>query len=209
MKNKNTDLNTDLLYHLVIYKNDKEKIFHIQTTKVKNPKVSCTLKIQLARSLYAISGKDSAQCAATTSFIRSLLVFPNLNDWDRKIIPLGNVNCKELIKHYKKYEKELKDVNYKQVTRYPHVRHYEKYKKYNTAFLKMIVTNLDQKRFNIKTTKILEDFNVTKDIDKKVLEIYNYVLKDRTSPVNNVSQLLRHILFTYTNFDIDRIKRVA
>ena len=205
MKNKNTDL----LYHLVIYKNDKEKIFHIQTTKVKNPKVSCTLKIQLARSLYAISGKDSAQCAATTSFIRSLLVFPNLNDWDRKIIPLRNVNCKELTKHYKKYEKELKDVNYKQVTRYPHVRHYEKYKKYNTAFLKMIVTNLDQKRFNIKTTKILEDFNVTKDIDKKVLEIYNYVLKDRTSPVNNVSQLLRHILFTYTNFDIDRIKRVA
>ena len=91
MKNKNTDLNTDLLYHLVIYKNDKEKIFHIQTTKVKNPKVSCTLKIQLARSLYAISGKDSAQCAATTSFIRSLLVFPNLNEYrygiSFKIIP--------------------------------------------------------------------------------------------------------------------------
>ena len=92
MKNNNTDL----LYHLVIYKNDKEKIFHIQTTKVKNPKVSYTLKIQLARSLYAISGKDSAQCAATTSFIRSLLVFPNLKDWDRKIIPLGNINSKEL-----------------------------------------------------------------------------------------------------------------
>ena len=204
MKNKNTDL----LYHLVIFKNDNEKKFHIQSTKVKNPKVSCTLKIQLARSLYAISGKDSAQCAATTSFLRTMLV-TDLNDWDRQIIPLGNVNASDLDYHYWKYADELLDLNYEQVTRAPHIRHYELVKKYNSTFLKRIVTNMTKPQCIEQSEKILKDFKVTENIETKCKEIYNYVLVKRDSPIDNMSQFVRHILFTYTDFDIDRIKIVA
>lgn len=204
MKNKNTDL----LYHLVIFKNDNEKKFHIQSTKVKNPKVSCTLKIQLARSLYAISGKDSAQCAATTSFLRTMLV-TDLNDWNRRIIPLGNVNANELNHYYWKYADELLDLNYEQVTRAPHIRHYELVKKYNSTFLKRIVTNMTKPQCIEQSEKILKDFKVTENIETKCKEIYNYVLVKRDSPIDNMSQFVRHILLTYTNFDIDRIKRVA
>ena len=204
MKNKNTDL----LYHLVIFKNDNEKKFHIQSTKVKNPKVSCTLKIQLARSLYAISGKDSAQCAATTSFLRTMLV-TDLNDWDRQIIPLGNVNASDLDYHYWKYADELLDLNYEQVTRAPHIRHYELVKKYNSTFLKRIVTNMTKPQCIEQSEKILKDFKVTENIETKCKEIYNYVLVKRDSPIDNMSQFVRHILFTYTDFDKDRIKIVA
>jgi len=204
MINKNTDLNTDLLYHLVIYKNDKDKIFHIRSTKMKNPKVSCTINVAFSQSKSSISGKDSNQCAATTSFSRSMLV-TSKNDWDRKIIPLGNVNSKQLTKHYEKYEKELKELNYRQVTRAPHVRHYELFKKYNSTFLKRVVTNMTKPQCIDQSEKILTDFKVTQDIETKCKEIYNYVLVKRDSPINNMSQFVRHILFTYTDYNSERV----
>tara|TARA_B100000424_G_C22713476_1_gene388187 strand:- start:45 stop:662 length:618 start_codon:yes stop_codon:yes gene_type:complete len=195
--------NNNLKYHLVIFKNDNEKKFHIQSTKVKNPEVSCTLKTQKSRSLYAISGKDSAQCACTTSFLRTMLV-TDLNDWDRQIIPLGNVNASDLNYHYWKYANELLDLNYEQVTRAPHVRHYELVKKYNSTFLKRIVTNMNKSQCIEQSKKILKDFKVTENIETKCEEIYKYVLVKKDSPIDNMSQFVRHILLTYTDYKDER-----
>ena len=90
------------MFHVLgIFTNDKEKLFHIWSSKQTDYKKFVTVSNAYSKANTALSGRNSAQSCATTSFYR---VLPNTNQDDWKVTHevLGLVNeteyhdCKNL-----------------------------------------------------------------------------------------------------------------
>jgi len=184
-----------LPHTLCVFVNDQQKLYHIWATKQEQFKKNVNIANAFSKAAYALSGKDSAQSGATTSFYR-VLANTNINDWVVDYVELDHVSKKELEENYKIYKDLLEDQGYTCCSRSNTCRiQTGKY-----AGKKWKATKLENLRYaQVKThaLNMLQDcFYSAKHIDAESNIVARAVLK-LDSQVENISQMWQYVYNTY------------
>ena len=190
-------------YTLCIFKNEILKIFHIwKTTQKFNKKTNKVINVSIvnakSKSNYALSGKDSAQPTATTSFYRTFKSTDD-KDWVVDFQPLGYVNKSELKIYFDVLIQELEDEGFKYISNKNVYFRTGKYAggKYKT----MYIEDMKKEQIENHSSNMLENcLNPNLDVDTLKTKVYRWAT-DRNSPINNISQLWDYV---YENYSIKR-----
>ena len=179
-------------HHILALRLNKEKkYYHIQQCDQENYKQSITINNDRSRTNYAISCKDSAQCAVTTSFLRVNFVL------DDKHTRIKFIKTKKDRNSIEKSTKRLRDIvekfDYKTHSD-SKVRHKSgKYtdRKSQTTY----IHNLKQYQVNNYSEKMLTNLLLLEIVnDKKVINrIYDYTVKN----CYNLSEMFSYIRSEY------------
>ena len=179
---------------LAVFTNDKLKMFHIWQTSQDNLK-NVSVVNALSKAKHALSGKLSAQPAATTSFYRVIL--NKRKDWKVEYHDIKDVDKDELTIMYNLVKDDLEDKNYKCLTRHPYVRLQSK-KYAGRKYKSILISNCDQKRIENYASNMLEDcLNNNIDIQTTKTKIYRLVT-NKKSVIDNISQLWSHVYHNYS-----------
>ena len=187
-------------YTFCIFKNEIKKIFHIwKTTQKFNKKTNTVINVSIvnaeSKSNYALSKKDSAQPAATTTFYR-ILPSTNIKDWAVEFQPLGYVNKSELQIYFDVLIKELEDKGFEFVSNKNVCFRSGKYagRKYKT----MLIEDMKKEQIENHSSNMLKNcLNPNLDIDNLKTKVYKWAT-DRNSPINNISQLWEYVFENYS-----------
>ena len=187
------------MFHVLgIFTNDKEKLFHIWSSKQTDYKKFVTVSNAYSKAKTALSGRNSAQSCATTSFYR---VLPNTNQDDWKVTHevLGLVNktehddCKNLQNDL------LTSQGYRCVSRHP-INRFMSGRYAGQKWVARLIEKMTLDQVKGHVSKMLEDLiNPDLDIDKLKNEIAIYVVvKDKyTKSINNISELWSYVFNNY------------
>lgn len=181
---------------LCIFKNDRQKVFHIWQTAQEKVMQNVNIVNAFSKAKYAVSGKDSAQPGATTSFYRVLLSTKK-EDWDVDYVELDKVNREELQQNYDLYSDLLAEEGFRCLTRDPKVR-LQSGRYAGSKFKSRKITNMTYVQIKKYASDMLKDCFV--DDEVVMIEsnrVANSVLKI-DSEVDNISQMWKFVFFKYS-----------
>ena len=178
-------------YHILALRLNKEKkYYHIQQCDQENYKQTITIKNDRARSNYATSCKDSAQCVVTTSFLRVNFV---LNDEHTRI---KFIKTKKDRNSIEKSTQRLRDI----VEKFDYKTHSNsklrlksgKFK--NQKFQVTLIENLKKHQIDNYSEQMLKDLLNPELLTKEIINrIYRYVSKK----CDNLSEMFDYITSEY------------
>ena len=183
-----------------IFKNEKLKLFHIWNTTQKNPKAHVNVTNAFSKANYALSGKDSGQCAATTSFLR-VLANTNREDWVVDYIDLGNVDKEVIRTEYEGWIEILIEMGYTCITRDNKVR-IQSGKYAGRKWKATIIQNLATPKVIKHVENMMKDCFVDNDVIKSDARsigfgaVYGKLPKD----VKNISELWSYVFNQYSEY---------
>lgn len=179
-------------YHILALRLNKEKkYYHIQQCDQENYKQSVTIKSDRSRTNYAMSGKDSADCAVTTSFLQTNSVL------DDKHTRIKFIKTKRDKNSIEKSTLRLRDIvekfNYKTHSDFK-VRH-KSGKFTNIKHQTTYIHNLKQYQINNYAEKMLTNLLLSELVNnqKIINKIYLYTSKN----CKNLSEMFYHVRNEY------------
>ena len=189
-----------------IFTNPTKKLFHIWQTKQENYKQNVTIVNAFSKSKSALSKNDSAQSAATTSFLR-VIASTNQKDWELEYEELGNVSESEHKDLYKTQTLILENDGYTCITRSPKHR-FQSGRYAGQKWVVRKITKMYMYQINDCAYKMLEDcLNDNIDIQETAKQVTKFALKPN-SPIHNISELWNHVFHNYSEYG-DMYKRAA
>lgn len=181
---------------LCVFKNDAQKVYHIWQTAQEKVKQNVNIVNAFSKARYAVSGKDSAEPGATTSFYRVLLSTKQ-EDWDVDYVELDEVNKEELQENYDLYSDMLAEQGYRCLTRDPKVR-LQSGRYAGSKFKARKISNMTYAQVKEYAVNMLKDCFVEDEIIlPESIRIARSVLAV-DSEVENVSQMWKFVFFKYS-----------
>ena len=178
------------------FKNDAQRVYHIWQTAQERVKQNVNIVNAFSKARYAVSGKDSAEPGATTSFYRVLLSTKQ-KDWDVDYVELDEVNKEELQENYDLYSDMLAEQGYRCLTRDPKVR-LQSGRYAGSKFKARKITNMTYAQVKECAANMLQDCFVDEEL---ILPESNRVacsILTVGNEVENVSQMWKFVFFNYS-----------